>query len=78
MPEIGGHVRRMIDEVVRASRLPTVIEELDAHIAVNSDDPITDLVQVVDERAVLRLKGQRNNRDQLWAHLARCDRSGCG
>ena len=53
MPEIGGHVRRMIDEVVRASRLPAVIEELDPHIAINSDDPIAYLVHVVDKRAVL-------------------------
>ena len=43
----------MIDEVVRASRLPAVIEELDSHIAINSDDPIAYLVHVVDERAVL-------------------------
>jgi hypothetical protein len=56
MPEIGSHVWRMIDEVVRASRLSAVIEELDPHIAINSDDPIAYLVHVVDERAVLCIK----------------------
>ena len=55
----------MIDEVVRAPRLPTMIEELNAHVAVNSDDPIADLVHVVDKRTILRLECEGNDRDQL-------------
>ena len=54
MPQRTRHVGRVVDEVVGPRRVAAVVEELDAEIAVEREHPVAHLVDLMEERTVVR------------------------
>ena len=52
---LGRCRRRVVDEVVGAVAAAAVVEELDAHVPVHGEHPVTRLVHFADERAAVAI-----------------------
>ena len=68
------HVGRVIDEVVGPVASTAVVEELDAHVPVEGQDPVADLVDLMQERAFVASRARPTTGRMPMPALARRDR----
>ena len=72
-----SNIWRVINEVIRTFALTTMIKELNAHVAIESDHPVADLMNLMEECPFLGIEGQTDNRAHCIPNLASCYRT-CG
>ena len=65
MSQRARHVRRVINEVVGACGMPAVVEELDAEVAIKREYPVAHLVDLMEERAVVRAEREGHDGAQV-------------
>ena len=75
MAERARHVGRVVDQVVGTRCVPAVVEKLDAEVSVKRKHPVAHLVDLVEERAVLRSECQAHDRPEVYSALTGGD--GC-
>jgi hypothetical protein len=67
-----SNVWRVINEVIRTVALTTMIKEFDAHVAIESDNPVADLMNLMEECPFFGIKRQADHRAHTIPNLAGC------
>ena len=73
MTEAANDVRRVVDQVVGTPSPAAVVEELNPHVAIQCENPIADLVNLMEESPVLGIQSQSDDRSQIESRLPRRD-----
>lgn len=72
----AGHVRRMVDQIIRPGGMPVVVEELDAQVTINRQHPIARFVYLVQQRPFVGGQAESHHRPPVGQALAPGDGGG--
>jgi hypothetical protein len=75
-PRVLAMSGRVVDEVVGPRRVPAVVEELDAEVAVEREHPVAHLVDLMEERAVVGTERKAHDGTEVDTALASGDGRG--